>query len=214
MNVQFKNNDNDDIHYLKNNNNEVFRHMWTLIHAIWKWKNKQTQFVILYIRVRIHLTCFDRYWLSTLRLLSTCLDMLLSDDRLNSKFSIVSFGSSWTTMYNKNKLARPQNTYSYLKSLNHTVGFVTRLSVWSQHKSTFPSLAWKSCPHVSEAQMHPGRAGCLLMSRYDDVCRQWRRRLCGTLFLRSNFHTSEFNFCCYEVLPLLAVVEMSRCIWQ
>lgn len=43
---------------------------------------------------RIGLTCLDRYWLRSLWFLSTCLDMVPSDDRLNSKFSIVSFVAS------------------------------------------------------------------------------------------------------------------------
>lgn len=39
----------------------------------------------------LQLTCFDRYWLSWLWVLSTCLDMVAREDRLSSRFSIVSY---------------------------------------------------------------------------------------------------------------------------
>lgn len=77
-----------------------------------------------------YLTCFDRYWLRSLWLLSTCLDMVPSDDRLNSKFSIVSFVASGWAIYKENKLARSMNTYSDLPILNQAVSFITRLPVW------------------------------------------------------------------------------------
>ena len=48
-----------------------------------------------------YLTCFAKYLLSSLWLLSICLDMVPSDDRLNSKFSIVPFVVCGTAIYNE-----------------------------------------------------------------------------------------------------------------
>lgn len=39
---------------------------------------------------RHHLTCLAKYWLSSWWLLSTCREMMASDDRLSSRFSIAS----------------------------------------------------------------------------------------------------------------------------
>lgn len=75
------------------------------------------------------LTCFDRYWFSSLWLLSTCLDMVPSDDRLSSKFSIVSFVACGGAIYNENKLAWRMKSPDLLL-LNQTVRFITLLPVW------------------------------------------------------------------------------------
>lgn len=55
--------------------------------------------------------------------------MVPSDDRLNSKFSIVSFVASGGAIYNENKLVRSINTYPDLLLLNQTVRFITRSPV-------------------------------------------------------------------------------------
>ncbi len=108
----------------------------------------------------IDLTCFDRYWLSSLWLLSTCLDMVPSDDRLSSKFSIVSFVACGGAICNENELALSVNRYPHWLVLNQAVGFIARLTVWcciTTHKHV--PVVLKSCPHVSEAQILPGRVG-------------------------------------------------------
>ena len=55
--------------------------------------------------------------------------MVPSDDRLNSKFSIVSFVACGGAIYKENKLARALKKYPDLLLLNQTVRFITRLSV-------------------------------------------------------------------------------------
>lgn len=66
--------------------------------------------------------------------------------------------------------------------------------VVSQHTCTFPSLVLKSCPHVSEAQILPGRIpDCFVVARW---WRAGQRRgvtlsARGATFARANSH-----FCC------------------
>lgn len=55
--------------------------------------------------------------------------MVPSDDRLNSKFSIVSFVASEGANYNEDELTRSRMTYSGLLLLNQTVRFIPRLPV-------------------------------------------------------------------------------------
>lgn len=52
--------------------------------------------------------------------------MVPSDDRLSSKFSIVSFVASGEAIYDENKPARSPNTYDVLLELKQTVRFITR----------------------------------------------------------------------------------------
>lgn len=81
--------------------------------------------------------------------------MVPSDDRLNSKFSIVSFVASEGANYNEDELKRSKITYSGLLLLNQTLRCL--FEVVPQHTNTFPSLVLKSCPHGSENQILPGR---------------------------------------------------------
>lgn len=55
--------------------------------------------------------------------------MVPSDDRLNSKFSIVSFVASEGAIYNENRLALSTNRYPHLLVSNQAVRFITRLTV-------------------------------------------------------------------------------------
>lgn len=93
-----------------------------------------------------YLTCFDRYWLR-LWILSTCRDMVPSDDRVSSKFSIVSS----VVIYNENEFARFMSTYSDLLLSNWTIKLITHLPNWgciTKHTHVHVTSI-KSCPHVS-----------------------------------------------------------------
>lgn len=143
-----------------------------------------------------HLTCFDRYLLSSLWFLSTCLDMVPSDDRLNSKFSIVSFVASEGANYNEDELTRSRMTYSGLLLLNQTVRFIPRLPVWGRtttHKHVpvtgvkiLSTCEWKSNPSGSDYFPSPHRGA----SPSDDATGESLRRhsaiLCETSYLSSS----------------------------
>lgn len=144
-----------------------------------------------------YLTCFDRYWLRSLWLLSTCLDMVPSDDRLNSKFSIVSFVASGGAIYNENKLVRSMNTYPDLLLLNQTVRFITRSPVWgctTTHKHVpvtgvkiLSTCEWSTNPSGSGYIPHLRRRGVMTWPDRDSAGSA-QLSAGGATFARANCH--------------------------
>lgn len=161
-----------------------------------------------------YLTCFDRYWLSSLWLLSTCLDMVLSADRLSSKFSILSFVACGGAIYSDNKLARSINRSRDLLILEQSVRFITRLSVWgciTTHKHV-PVTGVKILS-TCEWNTNPSGSGWILTvpppSTSPYGAQWWRTRTatpaeCNSFRERNNFRRSEL----FHTLPFNALVDV------
>jgi len=118
---------------------------------------------------RHHLTCLAKYWLSSWWLLSTCREMMASDDRLSSRFSIAS------SVGKARRWGRPNGSITVKLSTcgrdddDRSIEPRWRgvrpscacnvVVITTRRRQHVPPSASRSCPHVSETPRGlPGRS--------------------------------------------------------